>query len=253
MMRPTLLLGALIAGVGAPLVSGGPSTPPSTCTGDSCLIGAGGIFVDGGLDISGPIPLVVGASSNLFQLALEKGSTASRSAALCLGPEIAVDGGRSCPFQMRYSTATRTAIFGEPIPGGSCIAGADGGSICPTGMTFEVDPAVFGAGASGFYNFIGGTAANQGLKYNNLNVLVMHGNGAAQKAMECNASVFIAGTKAITFATAFASTPVCTCTDTSGGAAGAPVACSTDSPSVSGFNAYGIGANVFSWCCLGAL
>ena len=81
----------------------------------------------------------------------------------------------------------------------------------------------------------------------NLAVPIVHDTTKAAQAIESNSSAFVAGSKAITFQTAFGAAPVCVCSDTSGSV----LACSTGTSTASAVTFFGTATDAFNWICTG--
>ncbi len=219
------------------------SSPPDTCSGGGpCAIGASGISTDGGVVALGVVPnLALNTTAGLYNF------STGPAGGICLGADVGNDGGSQCMGSFTADTTSRVLSIGT---NNTTPKFADGGVTALKTISFTVDT-TFDGGSNGLILFNAGTKSGQGVKYNTLTVPVFHGTATAPQAFECNTGTFSGGARAVSFATNYDSVPICHCTDTSGGSAGAPVGCSTDVPLITGFNAFGIGTNTFSWCCVG--
>ncbi len=256
-MKTTLLFLFALAAVGTlshaasvnyARVSGSSQVPADTCTGSGCAVGLNGISTDGGVIIRGKLPgPFLGSTGSVFNEGYY-GSAPSDTSGLCLSIVPNIDGGELCMAPINFAGGSRQLTIGTSAVTPPTLA--DGGAYGPAMLQFTLDGRDAGA-FSGIANFSTGTNPGQGLMVNFLAVPVFHGGSTAQQAFECNNSDFSAGTRAITFATAFSVAPNCWC-NAAGGSAGAPAGCSTDVPTTSGMNVFGVGTATFRWCCVGA-
>ncbi len=221
---------------------------PGTCIGSPCIISNGAVIT--GIDPTSEAPTV--SDIPTYGLVINEqayGAPLYGVSAICLGPELNIDGGpRICASEIRWNgdpLLAKTLTIGNGISVGP--VGLDGGVPNTAKITFSTNAIVNDGGTTGSFAFSGAL----GIRSNSLAVPAIHGSTKPAQAFEIGTIALIGGTRGISFITAFSAPPLCTCTDNSGGAAGAPVSCSTDVPIAGSFNLYGIGTNTVTYSCEG--
>lgn len=213
------------AGVGAPLVSGGPSGggagETATYTGNKTILG--NLVVDGGLTVNqtstfvGTVSSGVGATVESYRSNLDQ--------------QVSFHDHSGAGY---WALSTKTAT-------------GEGGNLDDFTWTR-------GSGANAYLtlqladgNLVSRFGMAVGTPSDHLKVPVVHGTATNPKAIETGASTFSTGSKAITFTTAFSAAPVCTCNDASGSA----LACSHGTTTTSGVTFLGTVSNAFDYICIG--